>query len=704
MINLYTVLGQYDGNIYFTTIKKGISFMELIYVWIEEFRNIKKCAFHLNKDFYIDINDEGFLSDEDVKTSCRLNHKNNIRKVNKYLLNNKIPNVPLTPETEPREENINVKIPQIRVHIKKNNDSISIFGDQIINVTAVVGKNGVGKSNFLECISDLFDSLDNSSFLMIYYDKNNNEYIFECNQIAILYGENKINAVKGSYQPETSIVRFSDDDLIVHREFNETNSIEFITIAEKLNQMMHPYANNFNSKIGRFGLNYNNCGLLYQFMYLGNYANDENFINNNVKIKLEINYPFKTRNEYTVKILPEAGLNLNNDSVEKKSRNKATFMLYFFETVIEKMRFINNEIVASEVHELLNIINSCDSNIDVLISKYKDIKEKTIQIRTKLMDNNMENHIDINTCYGSFVEQLETVIEKLDEMCFENHHKCSIDISSILSEPERISDIKRLLELADDSNVCLEFISNIISISLSSISDGMKYLLNLYSTIHKCFKQNGAKKFDTIILILDEPEVHLHPEWSRKLVYNIINFLRQEFADIKFQIILSTHSPFVLSDIPRGNIIFLEKGIDGKAIIKQPGLNTFGANIHVLLKDSFFMESTIGEFAKCKINEVIKFLTNDKYTGDMNKQKAKYIISNIGEDLVKNKLQKTYIEKYPEDLVDIQHYTDKIVQLQKAIVDGDRIDKKELLRLQFELQTTFESITELVKLRGIEND
>jgi hypothetical protein len=140
------------------------------------------------------------------------------------------------------------------------------------------------------------------------------------------------------------------------------------------------------------------------------------------------------------------------------------------------------------------------------------------------------------------------------------------------------------------------------------------------------------------------------------------------------------------------------------AVIKNNDLNTFAANIHTLLKDSFFMESTIGKFAKCKINDVIRFLTDDEYKGDMNKQRAKYIISNIGEDLVKNKLQKTYSEKYPEDLMDIQHCKDKIDQLRKAIGDGERIDKKELLRLQIELQATFESITDLIKLRGIKND
>jgi hypothetical protein len=265
-------------------------------------------------------------------------------------------------------------------------------------------------------------------------------------------------------------------------------------------------------------------------------------------------------------------------------------------------------------------------------------------------------------------------------------------------------NIQEFLKIVDEEEVGHEFISNSIKISFSNLSDGLRYLMFLYATLHKCLKQNKVKRFNNVILILDEPDVHMHPEWARKLLYYMFEFLEKEFKEANFQIIISTHSPFILSDIPKGNIIFLEKDDNGVAVIKNNDLNTFAANIHTLLKDSFFMESTIGKFAKCKINDVIRFLTDDEYKGDMNKQRAKYIISNIGEDLVKNKLQKTYSEKYPEDLMDIQHCKDKIDQLRKAIGDGERIDKKELLRLQIELQATFESITDLIKLRGIKND
>ena len=68
-------------------------------------------------------------------------------------------------------------------------------------------------------------------------------------------------------------------------------------------------------------------------------------------------------------------------------------------------------------------------------------------------------------------------------------------------------------------------------------------------------------------------------------------------------IIITSHSPFILSDIPKENVIFLKNGK-----IENPDIKTFGANIHTLLSDGFFMsDGLMGEFAKSKIEEIKKF-------------------------------------------------------------------------------------------------
>ena len=60
-----------------------------------------------------------------------------------------------------------------------------------------------------------------------------------------------------------------------------------------------------------------------------------------------------------------------------------------------------------------------------------------------------------------------------------------------------------------------------------------------------------------------------------------------------------THSPFILSDIPNTNILCLDQS--ASVMSKK----TFSGNIHEMLGDAFFMDSTIGEFAQQKLMEFI---------------------------------------------------------------------------------------------------
>lgn len=110
--------------------------------------------------------------------------------------------------------------------------------------------------------------------------------------------------------------------------------------------------------------------------------------------------------------------------------------------------------------------------------------------------------------------------------------------------------------------------------------------------------------------------------------------MSKNFPNQRFNVYLATHSPFVLSDIPSQNIVFLKNNAQ---ISKK--LNTFGANIHTLLSDAFFMEDGLmGEYAKSKINKAIELLKSKQ--GKLNRSSMKYfeeIISIIGEPILKKR-------------------------------------------------------------------
>lgn len=141
-----------------------------------------------------------------------------------------------------------------------------------------------------------------------------------------------------------------------------------------------------------------------------------------------------------------------------------------------------------------------------------------------------------------------------------------------------------------------------------------------------------------LILFLDEMETSLHPEWQRKLVWNTIRFFETFAPLVRIHIIFASHSPILLSDIPKGNICFLplrrkshfNTRID-KIWRKQLSgmVNTFALDIFDLYRFPFFLHNgTIGEFARNKLE-----LASGRYHS--NEKCAKAILQLIGDDFLR---------------------------------------------------------------------
>lgn len=91
-----------------------------------------------------------------------------------------------------------------------------------------------------------------------------------------------------------------------------------------------------------------------------------------------------------------------------------------------------------------------------------------------------------------------------------------------------------------------------------------------------------------------------------------------------FNILIITHSPFILSDIPKQNILFLKSEKSVSTLEKFNSDNIFGENIHEILNNGFFLDDSKGEFSKNKIDEFLDFYfdvvnKDDSYINDLKK-------------------------------------------------------------------------------------
>ncbi|MFC9755239.1 AAA family ATPase [Streptomyces sp. NPDC056921] len=89
------------------------------------------------------------------------------------------------------------------------------------------------------------------------------------------------------------------------------------------------------------------------------------------------------------------------------------------------------------------------------------------------------------------------------------------------------------------------------------------------------------------LVIIDEPETHLHPP----LLAAFVRVLSDLLTDRNGLAIIATHSPVVLQEVPAGCVYKLRRYGDGMKA-SRPTIETFGENVGVLTHEVFGLEVT----------------------------------------------------------------------------------------------------------------
>ena len=195
-------------------------------------------------------------------------------------------------------------------------------------------------------------------------------------------------------------------------------------------------------------------------------------------------------------------------------------------------------------------------------------------------------------------------------------------------------------------------------ISLEKLSSGERQFLYMMSTLiyHIMnIKSVPANRihYRNINLILDEVEICFHPEYQRLLIHWLVSTIQRLKLNTfcSFNIILTTHSPFILSDMMPSNILYLRDGHIANGEVEEKLKTPFAANVNDILRQSFFLDmGFMGEHAKKTILDLTQYLSNKNQVkekvGGWNKQKAELFIQMIGEPLLKEHLMELYKQKY----------------------------------------------------------
>lgn len=573
--------------------------MELIYLWIEDYKNIKEQGFNFSGRYRCEYD---------------------------------------------REKN--------ELTINENKDYVDIFPDNI-NVTAIVGKNGSGKSSIFERliaenyydmhvgIETIPDSAEYKT-IVIYCNVYNQFFV------------NVVNNTKMGYilRQENSDYKkiFCSNSHFENQIVREDRQV-YYGVIERQNFSMRKFRSNFTKLLSK-NLHSKNIKIetiLKSFgVNLPNYiALEENrALNNNNHVKACFSLFHNKLNAQKIRTLQQLS---NSNDVE------VYFYSLFFFNILNDIVHHKIEFDTSAYKQELNGFIADMQNITPIEAIKRFFNNSSIEYI-----NNIEQFLQI-LLNNVIVEHNDLVKEIKTRQLF------------LISLADIGKEFFELLSLIDDEILRFHYIQFRIEpkrIEYIHLSSGEMASLNLIMNVLQGIIDTLEETTNLMILI-DEYELFMHPEWQRIFLNILIDILKDDFLkERKLHIVFSSHSPFLLSDIPFDNIIFVNKDENGQCKVVD-GLRdkkqTFGANIHTLLGDAFFMQDGLmGQYAKTKINELIDHL-NSKESPIKDNDEAQRYINIIGEPILKKQLQRMLDSKRLSKIDEIDLLRAQVSEIQQKI-------------------------------------
>ena len=209
-----------------------------------------------------------------------------------------------------------------------------------------------------------------------------------------------------------------------------------------------------------------------------------------------------------------------------------------------------------------------------------------------------------------------------------------------------------------------------------TVSNVMYHLVNINSVRedYNEFNDNHNRDlhYSNVNILFDELELYFHPELQRLFVSYILKAIESGlFKNISgINILMVTHSPFVISDLPVSNVLFLTKDF------KQTTEKTFGANIYEMLNQHFFLGQPIGAKAVGELSEIITLYHTKKSKRRKeqyieNRDRYHYVAGIVGDKYISSQLKIMLHEMDLEYEINLQEQLDeyrrKVKQLEKRM-------------------------------------
>jgi hypothetical protein len=222
-----------------------------------------------------------------------------------------------------------------------------------------------------------------------------------------------------------------------------------------------------------------------------------------------------------------------------------------------------------------------------------------------------------------FLSNLPALVEELDISHQEDGIRTRAQESFIVSHTE-IS--RNFLKTFSRTMSFMRF----VSLDWIGLSSGQKAYLNLFSKLAAALRRLTT---DSVLLCIDEGDLYLHPRWQAEFLQRLLSVL-SAVSNVRIQLVLTSHSPLLVSDLPRQNLEILNEDTSS-----EDGFETFGANIYDLYAGPLFLgELTSGLFSHSKLFELFQIAEKERMTRTERKHVESYLPI-LGDEVLRFRLE-----------------------------------------------------------------
>lgn len=236
--------------------------------------------------------------------------------------------------------------------------------------------------------------------------------------------------------------------------------------------------------------------------------------------------------------------------------------------------------------------------------------------------------LELYSCFHKLAMLNDLIIPAKDRAAFEKGAELR-RFASRLPEPmerQKVFRFERVEFISKKSDKAVDYVS---------LSDGEHQFAQLLGTL--CMAS-----FPNVLFLLDEPESHFNPKWRVDFISNLMGLptisdkecsdegKRSGNSSAAIQdCLITTHSPFVPSDMDRENVLIFSKSDEGKIESRPPRIQTYGSKFDAILAECFDISPQISGLPRDQIKELMI---------DGTKEQIQDAIANLGESTERMKL------------------------------------------------------------------